>query len=104
MSYAAKLIMHAKTTDGSILMKELVDFPGVLIADVRSGKQFERNIVFEEMDFKTIADAVTAWRGKNGSEATGAKKESQEGHSATNAAIETTASGGAKFKVSGTSD
>lgn len=79
MSYKSKTIMHGRMSGGSILLAELVDFPGIQIADVRQKGKGERHITFDEKDFKTIADAITAWRGKHGSETNGNKEESQEG-------------------------
>lgn len=101
MSYKSKTIMHGRMSGGSILLAELVDFPGIQIADVRQRGKGERHITFDEKDFNTIAEAITAWRGKYGSETNGNKEESQEGDRWPLEGFEEGASGGAERSISG---
>lgn len=101
MKYKSKTIMHGRMSGGSILLAELVDFPGIQIADVRQKGKGERHITFDEKDFNTIADAITAWRGKHGSETNGDKKESQEGHSESEPRFATAVRRGAERSLSG---
>lgn len=82
------------------MIAELIDFPGIVIADIyHRGKKGERHISFDEKDFNNIADAVTAWRGKHGSETNGDKKESQEGHRSSLESNEAGGSGISEFPI-----
>lgn len=64
MSYAAKMVMHAKLAKGgSLYVSELTDFPGVQIMDTKDTRNSKtvRLISYEKQDFKTLSEAVEAW-------------------------------------------
>lgn len=65
MKYETKLIMHAHIRGGGVInVFELVDFPGVKIADTfeKRGAKGKRQILFDEYEYDSIADAVEAWK------------------------------------------
>jgi hypothetical protein len=69
MSYAAKATMFASLTKGgSMQVRELVDFPGVTVVDKQEirGAKWKRTIIFGDKEFKTLDDAVSAWKLKEG--------------------------------------
>ena len=64
MSYESKLIMHASLTQGgSLYIRELTDYPGIVISDNREkrGYPIERNILFQDKEYKTLKEAIEAW-------------------------------------------
>lgn len=57
--------MHADLAKGGVLnVHELVDFPGVTIADhwETRGSKGVRKIIFDDEEFPTIGDAIEAWK------------------------------------------
>lgn len=69
MSYAAKLVMHLNYgRKGSSIVRELIDFPGVVVTDNygKNPQKHERIIRYMEVIYPNLDAAVAAWREKNG--------------------------------------
>lgn len=63
MNYRSKLIMHMNFgPKGSTMVHELVDHPGVQISDFwnKKTRKNERSIIYKNLEYKTIAEAVEA--------------------------------------------
>ncbi len=68
MSYSAKLVLHLNQgADGSTMVRELVDYPGVQISDtfLKKQKKTIRTIVYKNTQFKTLDSAVKEWKTLN---------------------------------------
>ena len=67
--YRYKLILHMKLSKGgSYFRYELLDYPGIFIEDSRdtSAESVMRFIYRGESEYKTISEAVEAWKKDNG--------------------------------------
>jgi len=63
--YKARMKMHLnRGANGSTIISELVDYPGVTVADHYDKKQRKttRVIVYNDTEFKTLDEAVKAWK------------------------------------------
>lgn len=68
MGYNAKLVLHLNMgSKGSVLTKELTDFPGITVSDTWDKKKRKntRIISFDQKEFPKIEAAVSAWKEKN---------------------------------------
>ena len=62
--YATKAVMFASLAKGGHLqVRELVDYPGVVISDEQTTRKdsWKRTIAFGDKEFETIGEAIEAW-------------------------------------------
>ena len=67
MSFAVKLNMHLKLgSGGSVYVRELTDYPGIIVTDVRptAKDKVQRVIEWSGREYKTIAEAVEDYKEK----------------------------------------